>query len=158
LSHIELFALTYFQFIELYRGWEERQKHDSIKRAEIIATLYNVNRMDESSKVVEIADILPWYSDYAGNGRGTEQDVIGFELSRPIDESVPQLERVTKRLLEEWGRNPNMPRDAPEWIDAEQHAQQILGPGGLEGDTVMLQGVKIKKADPKIWGEKFPDW
>src|SRR5665811_1752618 len=114
LKHDELFNLTYFQFVQLYNGWEEREKRKSIQRAEIIVTIFNANRWDEKQKITRIGDILPWYDDYVS---GSAEDSTQVE-QRVIDESIPQLERITIRLLEQRGLDPDeVKHDSTEWND-----------------------------------------
>lgn len=160
-----MFALTPFQFAQLFKGWEDRERHDAIKRAEIIATIYNANRWGEDSKVVEIGDLLPWYADYVagvGNGESPPQRREHIvDLGVQIDESEPQTLRITKRLLADRGFDPDeTTQDSEEWKEAAEIAERVCAAsaGVQDGDIVMLQGVPIKKADPSIWGEQFPDW
>jgi hypothetical protein len=143
----------------LLEGWKERQRHAAINRAEIIATIINANRWDDSHKAIEdLAEILPpWYAEYAGDGRRQESDYI-VELPEPIDESIPQVERMTTKILKSKGIDPEeIDRESDEWREAEEIATRVLDMTKGTGDMIMLQGVPVKKADPKIWGE-FPDW
>jgi len=155
LSYDELFALTHFQFLQLVHGWEERDKRSLIERAEIITTLINVNRWDENTKAVTIADVLPWYKEYSGDG--DKSDYIN-EIPEQIDETIPQAERMAIKLLNSKGIE-EIDRESDEWKENFEIATRILDmTKGVDGDVVMYQGVGIKKADPKIWGDKFPDW
>jgi hypothetical protein len=162
LTHIQLFALTYHQFVELYKGWEERERQDSIKRAQLMATIINANRWDDKSKAITESDILPWYDEYVQTGRvhqrvAYEPEPIEAEHGRWDDE--PLQVNITKQLLAQKGLEPDeVRRDSAEWREAEETAQRICGTAGEKGeDVVMLNGFVIEKADPKIWGGK-PPW
>jgi hypothetical protein len=168
LSYDVLFTLTPFQFLQLFRGWEDRERHDAIKRAELLATLHNVNRMDESQEIVGIKDILPWYPDYI-KGKGVSQR--GY-YAEPTGQFEPQplaidldpeelLLQTTHSLLEQWGHDPNTtPQDSPEWEEAARVARQCCGVDLYkEGGMVVGQGVMIYKVDKSVWGEAGkPPW
>jgi hypothetical protein len=128
----------------------------AIHRAELLVTIVNSNRWDDKQKVIDIGDVLPWYDEYiTGNEtdrtRGRPEDVM-----REIDESVPQLERITKRLLEDKGLD-DVKKGSPEWLAAEDIAKKCITGG--TGEYVESDGKEIafKKADPAEWGEK-PPW
>lgn len=160
-----MFALTPHQFTQLFKGWEDRERHDAIKRAEIISSIYNANRWGEDSKIVGVEDLLPWYADYVagtGNGEATPQRREHIvDLGVQIDESEPQTLRITKRLLADRGFDPDeTTQDSKEWKEAAEIAERVCAAstGVQDGDIVMLQGIPIKKADPSIWGDEFPNW
>lgn len=160
LSHDVLFKLTPFQFTQLYEGYREREKIDAIKRAELIVALYNTNQFSDKPKTYEIGDVLPWYDEYvSGKGLSGKQEYVEYP-QQEIDLNVPQLERVTKRLLEEKGIDPNaIKRDSKEWIDAEKVASDCVSGGTGKTDTTDttdMSGFTFRKADPKEWGT--PPW
>jgi len=158
LKHDELFNLTYYQFVQLYNGWEEREKRNSIQRAEIIVSIFNANRTDEKQKVTRIGDILPWYDEYIS---GSDEGSTEYLEQRVIDESIPQLERITIRLLEQRGLDPDeVKHDSVEWKESEDLAKKCVTGGRTSEPSeegVPTDGFVIQKADPKVWGEK-PPW
>jgi hypothetical protein len=144
--------------LQLYRGYETREKLSAIHRAELLVTIVNSNRWDDKQKVIDVGDVLPWYDDYiAGNEtdltRGQPEYVAPI---RETDESVPQLERITKRLLEDKGLD-DVEKGSPEWLAAEETAKKCLTGGAGEYVESKKSEIAFKKADPAEWGEK-PPW
>lgn len=158
LTHDELFVLTPFQFKELYDGLIERTKIASIGRAELEITIINANRWDAKQKAAQIDDILPWYEDYIREKEGKSKEYVA---QPEIDQSIPQLERVIKRLLEQKGLDPDgVQKGSPEWIETERIAISCVTGGqsytlAPEG-AAPPQGIQYKKADPNEWGR--PPW
>lgn len=153
-SYDELFALTPFQHKELWEAYQERERISEIIRARLLVTIVNANRWDDKQRETTIEDVLPWYSEYIAEQRKTEPVVSYPE----IDQSVPQLERITKRLLEQNGLDPDeVKKDSAEWKDAEELAKKCLTGGNTSETTTPTDGFVIQKADPAVWGEK-PPW
>ena len=161
LSHDELFALTPFQFAELWEGYQERDRISEIKRAQILVTIVNANRWDEKQREAKIEDVLPWYPEYIE----ARQPVKTPAYKIPdVDLSISQLERITKRLLEQKGLDSNkVKKDSPEWLETERVAISCVTGGQsytletLETDgSRPPQGIQYKKADPNEWGR--PPW
>lgn len=158
LSHDQLFALTPFMHLELWEGYQEREKRSEIKHAQVLITIVNANRRDEKQSEAKIEDVLPWYPAYISKQQGHEL----VEVYQPdVDLSVPQLERVIKRLLEQKGLDPDeVKKDSPEWIETERTAISCVTGGqsytlAPEG-AAPPQGIQYKKADPNEWGR--PPW
>jgi hypothetical protein len=150
LTHDAFFDLTPFQFIQIHRGWVERDRQAAIKHARLLATISNVFR-GESDRATEIGDLLPWYDEYAGN------DVEPATEQRGKWDDEPLLVNVTKQLLEQRGFDADAAlKDSEEWIDAEKIAHKICGVADGE-EVVQLEGIIVHKANPKEWGEK-PPW
>ena len=148
LTHDQFFDLTPYQFVQLYRGWEERGRQSAKKHAQTLITIANVHR-GEKDKELLLGDVLPWYDEYVGIEPEQEQ------RGRWDDE--PLIVNVTKQLLEQRGLEPDeVKQDSPEWIDAEKIALKICGVKDGE-EVVQLQGIVVHKADPREWGEK-PPW
>ena len=166
LSYDELFALTHFQFKQLFRGWQEREKLDAIKRAQIISTLHNVNRWDKEQELVTIEDLLPWYNDYVEGHGGSEYYAQRREafVPQPISIDIDPEElllQTTRSLLEQWGDDPDaVSHDSDKWRNAELVARDCCGFNlDKEGGIVVGDGVVIYKADSSVWGpEGKPPW
>ena len=154
LTHDAFFDLTPFQFLQLHRGWVERERARVIKHTEILLMVRNVNR-GEDDKALKLGDILPWYDDYVGEDH--EEPV----KERFIDTRIPQADRVRTRILESKHLDPEtLEHTHPEWIEANRIANLICDAQKEQLKDVIRtkEGVIIRKADPKEWGEAFPDW
>jgi hypothetical protein len=153
LTHTQFFDLTPFQFVQLYRGWEERERQSAIKHAQTLITIANVHR-GEKDKEIKLSDVLPWYDEYIGM---TAKEEI---KERFIDTRIPQVDRLRARILEDKHLNPEtIDHNDREYIEATRIATMICDQqkSALK-DVIQVDGVMIKKADPKEWGDKFPDW
>jgi hypothetical protein len=150
LTHDELFALTPFQFTQLYRGWEEREKLEQIRNAQLMVTIANSNRWDEKQPVVTIQDILPWYEEYV-------PDEVIEEIDIPMRPAIPRDELLlmtTHQILEQRGLDPEtVTKDSEEWTEAENIAIICCGPEAAEDSIVLEGGIEIKKVDPKVFGK-----
>lgn len=153
LTHDQFFDLTPFQFVQLYRGWEERERHSAIKHAQTLITIANVHR-GEKDKEITLSDVLPWYDEYVG--KTTKEEV----KERFIDTRIPQVDRLRTRILESKHLNPEtIEHTNPEYIEANRIASMICDQQkNAVKDMIQVDGVMIKKADPKEWGDTFPDW
>jgi hypothetical protein len=149
----EFFALTPHQFKERYDGWVERDKQAAIRHAQILVTISNANRTDESQKVLAVGDILPWYNEYIGK---TEEPV----KERFIDMRIPQVDRVIARILESKHLDPEteIKKETAEYVEAKRIAEMLCAQQKELQDMKQIGGVTITKANPNEWGEAFPDW
>jgi hypothetical protein len=153
MTHDEFFELCPFQFTQRYNGWVERDRQAAIKHAQILVTIANANRGDDSQKVVRINDILPWYDDYVGT---TEEPV----KERFIDTRIPQVDRVIARILESKHLNAaeEIENNTDEYIEAARIAEMLCNQQKALINMKQLGGVVINKANPNEWGTAFPDW
>lgn len=154
LTHDAFFDLTPFQFLQLHNGWVERERNNVIKHTQILLLIRNVNR-GENDKELKLGDILPWYDDYVG-----EDNKEPVAKERFVDTRIPQADRIRARILESKHFDAEtIDHSHPEWIEANRVANLICNAqkNALK-DVIQVDGVMIRKADPREWGEKFPDW
>lgn len=141
--------------MQLWNGYEERERNEWIKLGHVQVTIAR----SMTGERVELRDFLPWYDDYIREKQGLPR------YEQPdIDFSVPQLERVTLRVLDGWGLDADLiERGSEDWNRAEKTARDVIGIpeeakiGADDPDSIIYQGITVKKADPAIWGET-PPW
>jgi len=146
----------------LWEAHQERERISEIIRARLLVTIVNANRWDDKQREAKIEDILPWYPGYIAKQRANEPAV---RIYTEVDQSVPQLERIINRLLEQKGLDPDdVKKSSPEWIETEKVAIACITGGQsytLETSepgqgSIPPQNIQYKKADPKVWGR--PPW